>query len=97
MKDKEPGKYIVEVSDKNVLMIKDREWQYEVHLTDRLMQFAVDTLQLLMTLPLLKELNVIRYQLSKSATSIGANYEESQAGSYSEFRQRIQICLRVTL
>jgi len=32
--------------------------------------------------------------LSKSATSIGANYTESQAGSYAEFRQRIQICLR---
>jgi four helix bundle protein len=32
--------------------------------------------------------------LSKSATSIGANYEESQAASFPEFRQRINICLR---
>ena len=30
----------------------------------------------------------------RSATSIGANYEESQASSYAEFRHRIQICLR---
>ncbi|HDK27006.1 MAG TPA: four helix bundle protein, partial [Candidatus Atribacteria bacterium] len=32
------------------------------------------------------------YQLSKAATSIGANYTESQAGSTKEFYSRINIC-----
>jgi four helix bundle protein len=58
------------------------------------MQFAVDVMRFLNTLPNNKEFDVFRYQLSKSATSVGANYNESQAGSYAEFRQRIQICLR---
>ena len=37
---------------------------------------------------------MIKYQLSKSATSIGANYEESQTATYNEFIQRIRISLR---
>jgi four helix bundle protein len=64
------------------------------NLSDRLFNFALNTLKLLLKIPYRKEYEVLRYQLSKSATSIGANYEESQAGSYGEFKQRIQICLR---
>ena len=45
-------------------------------------------------IPYKREYDVFRNQLSKSVTSIGANYQESQAASYAEFRQRIQICLR---
>ena len=43
--------------------------------------FGVNCLKFLKTLPSSYELNVIKVQLSKSSTSIGANYEESQAGS----------------
>ena len=47
-----------------------------------------------MKLPNKKEFDVIRYQLSKSASSIGANYEESQASSEKEFVQKLRIALR---
>lgn len=41
------------------------------------------------------ELNVIKYQLTKSATSIGANYEEAQAGSSKlDFTNKVRISLR---
>jgi len=39
---------------------------------DRLLNFSVDILKFLKTIPYRKEYDVLRYQLSKSATSIGA-------------------------
>ena len=57
--------------------------------------FGVNCLKFLKTLPSSYELNVIKVQLSKSSTSIGANYEESQAGSSkADFRNKIRISLR---
>jgi four helix bundle protein len=50
-------------------------------LETRLFRFAVDVLRKLGELKVSRENDVIRYQLSKSATSAGANYRESQAGS----------------
>jgi len=67
---------------------------YKRDLEERLLEFAVDTIKFLKTLPYKREYNVLRTQLSKSSTSIGANYQESQAGTSKEFKQRIQICLR---
>ena len=63
-------------------------------LAERLLTFTVDIFKFLRTIPFNKEYDVFRYQLSKSASSIGANYEESQACSRKEFYQRINICLR---
>ena len=41
------------------------------------------------------EFKVIKYQLAKSSTSSGANYEESQAGSSrADFNNKIRIALR---
>ena len=74
--------------------IKEIEKNYSCDLRERLLHFAVDIIKFLFLLPLTKELEVFRFQLSKSGTSIGANYEESQAGTYNEFKNRIQICLR---
>ena len=46
-------------------------------------------------LPKTSEFNVIRYQLAKSSTSAGANYEESQAGSSkADFNNKVRISLR---
>lgn len=46
-------------------------------------------------LPDTPEYKTIRYQLSKSATSSGANYEESQAGSSKpDFTNKVRITLR---
>lgn len=64
-------------------------------LQKRLFDFAVRVLKFLPSLPKTPEFNVIRYQLSKSSTSSGANYEESQAGSSkADFNNKVRISLR---
>ena len=50
-------------------------------LEKRLFDFTVSVLKMLRKIKACKETDVIRYQLSKSATSTGANYREAQAGS----------------
>jgi four helix bundle protein len=60
-----------------------------------LFNFAVDILKFLTCLPKTIEFNVISYQLCKPATSSGANYEESQAGSSKDdFNNKVRISLR---
>ncbi len=67
----------------------------ENDLADRLFDFSVETIKFLRLLPHAQEYNVIRYQLTKSATSSGANYEESQAGiSKADFHNKILIALK---
>ena len=80
--------------ENHLLMVSDHGKKYEIDLKERLLQFAADIIKFLFLLPYVKEMEVFRFQLSKAGTSIGANYEESQAGTYNEFRSRIQICLR---
>ena len=64
-------------------------------LKDRLFVFAVRVIKFLQTLPLNTENKVIRYQLAKSATSAGANYEESQSGaSKADFIYKAEISLK---
>jgi len=67
----------------------------ENDLRERLFRFAVDVLKMLGTLKGGKEIEVIKYQLSKSATSSGANYEESQAAvSKADFINKVGISLK---
>ncbi len=74
--------------------MKEKGSKYAIDLKSRLFRFAVDTIKFLGTLPFKKEYDVFRYQLSKSATSMGANYEEAQgAFSKKEFASKIGICL----
>ncbi len=65
------------------------------NLEDRTFNFAVRVIQFLKSIKYSKENDVIKYQLAKAATSIGANYEESQ-GAYSkeDFKYKIGICFR---
>ncbi|MEN4761086.1 four helix bundle protein [Chryseobacterium sp. C39-AII1] len=64
-------------------------------LLTRTFTFGVDCLKFLRTLPNDPESKLVRFQLGKSATSIGANYEESQAGSSkADFRNKVKIALR---
>ena len=64
-------------------------------LLDRTFNFGVDVLKLIRRLPKDSEYNIIRYQLGKSATSVGANYEESQAGSsQADFKNKVRISLK---
>jgi four helix bundle protein len=76
------------------LLIKDISEKYETDLKQRIFDFAVNTLMFLMKLPHHRELDVIRYQLSKSSTSIGANFEEAQSTTMKEFVQKLRIALR---
>jgi four helix bundle protein len=64
-------------------------------LCDRLFDFAVRVIEFLKTLPYSPENKTLRTQLSKSACSSGANYEESQAGSSkADFSNKVKISLR---
>jgi len=64
-------------------------------LSKRLFTFSVKTIRFLRTLPYETEYKVIRYQLIKSATSTGANYEEAQAASSkADFHNKVKIALK---
>jgi four helix bundle protein len=75
--------------NKNIIEIKNRD------LAERLFLFAVRTIKFLRNLPNEPEFNNIRFQLSKSSTSSGANYEEAQ-GAYSrnDFIYKNEISLK---
>ena len=64
-------------------------------LVERTFQFAVAVIQLIKEIQYSKENDVIKTQLAKSATSIGANYEEAQgAFSKDDFKYKICICFK---
>ena len=64
-------------------------------LSNRLLRFAIDTIKLLRKLPNSEEYRIIKHQLIKSATSSGANYEESQGGSSkADFKHKVFISLK---
>ena len=59
------------------------------NLSKRLLLFSVRTIKYVRTLPKGHEYQVISYQLIKSSTSVGANYEEAQAGvSKADFQSK---------
>ena len=64
-------------------------------LKDRLFEFSIRIIKFLRQLPPEPEYKIIRYQLIKSSSSAGANYEEAQAGSSrADFTNKIRISLR---
>lgn len=64
-------------------------------LQERLFNFAVKVIKLIRLLPKGKEYDVISYQLIKSSTSSGANYDEAQAAvSKADFSNKIGISLK---
>lgn len=64
-------------------------------LCERLLEFSVRVIEFLKTIPYSPENKTIRAQLSKSACSSGANYEESQSGSSkADFTIKVRISLR---
>ncbi|MGY6743312.1 MAG: four helix bundle protein [Cecembia sp.] len=67
----------------------------ENDLLERTFNFGVRCLKLLRNLPNTSEFQIIKYQLGKSSTSVGANYEEAQAGSSkADFKNKIRIALK---
>ena len=64
-------------------------------LLNRTFLFDVAVIKFLRTLPDTSDLKIIKYQLVKAATSIGANYEEAQAGSSkADFINKVDISLK---
>jgi len=64
-------------------------------LNERLFNYACNVLKMLGKLGTGRETDVLKYQLSRSATSVGANYEEAQAAiTRAEFRMKILISLK---
>ena len=64
-------------------------------LEQRTFVFAVNIINLLKKVKPTKINDVVVYQLAKAATSVGANYEESQgAFSKDDFIYKISICFR---
>lgn len=67
----------------------------ENDLLKRTFNFGISCLKFLRKLESNPENNLIRFQLGKSCTSVGANYEESQAGSSkADFINKVKIALR---
>ena len=69
----------------------------ENDLLERTFNFSVNIAVFLRMLPYNEELKAMRYQLIRSAGSVGANYEEAQgASSKKDFLNKIRIVLRET-
>ena len=67
--------------------------QFAKELENRTRKFAVRIINLSTTLPNTTEGRIIRNQITKSGTSIGANYREAnRARSKADFKNKIAIC-----
>jgi len=71
--------------------MKNKEFANE--LEHRTRKFAVSIIKLSASLPKTPEGLVIRNQITKSGTSVGANYREAnRARSKADFKNKIKIC-----
>lgn len=67
--------------------------QFAKDLEKRTRQFAVKIIKISVKLPDTPEGRVVRNQLTKAGTSVGANYREAnRARSKADFRNKIKIC-----
>ncbi|MDE3090224.1 MAG: four helix bundle protein [Chloroflexota bacterium] len=67
--------------------------EFGEQLEKRTKQFAIRIIRLCCQLPKTPEANIVRSQLVRSSTSIGANYREANRSiSRADFRHRISIC-----
>ena len=75
--------------------VRDIENSYGSDLRQRFFSFAVEVFSFLKSIDSSRLYDVFRYQLSRSASARGANYEEAQgAFSKKEFASKIGICLK---
>jgi|SRR6056297_1752035 len=82
-------------SEECMSLVKDSGGETPYALADRLFAFAVKVIKQVRVLPKSKEYSVITYQIVKSSTSIGANYEEAQAGvSRADFGNKVGYSLK---
>ena len=87
----EPYKY--EFLDEFDIVEESDKLKFIRNLEERTIKFAINIIKLCAKLPNTTEGKLIRYQLSKSGTSIGANYREAnRARSKADFKSKIKIC-----
>ena len=71
--------------------MENKEFSKELEL--RTKKFAISIIRLSASLPQTVEAKVIRNQITKSGTSVGANYREAnRSRSKSDFSNKISIC-----
>ena len=67
--------------------------EFSKQLEDRTKKFAIRIIKLSIRLPNTPEGKVIKNQITKSGTSVGANYREAnRARSKADFKNKIKIC-----
>ena len=67
--------------------------EFSRELEKRTRKFAVNIIRLSVTLPNTPEAKVVRNQLTKCGTSVGANYREAnRSRSKADFKNKITIC-----
>ena len=67
--------------------------EFSKELEKRTKKFSVRIIRLSTTLPDIPEGRVVRNQITKAGTSVGANYREAnRARSKADFRNKIKIC-----
>ena len=67
--------------------------EFSKELEKRTRKFAVNIIRLAVTLPNTPEAKVVRNQLTKCGTSVGANYREAnRSRSKADFKNKIAIC-----
>jgi four helix bundle protein len=67
--------------------------EFSKKLEEKTKKFAISIIRLSTSLPVIPDGRVIRNQLTKSGTSIGANYREAnRARSKADFSNKIKIC-----
>jgi four helix bundle protein len=76
---------------------QNKEWEnrkgFAKELEKRTLKFAVSIIKLSARLPNTVEGKVVRNQVTKSGTSIGANYREAnRSRSRADFKNKIKIC-----
>jgi four helix bundle protein len=72
---------------------RDGRKEFAKELEKRTLEFAVSMIKLSARLPNTVEGKIVRNQITKSGTSIGANYREAnRSRSRADFKNKIKIC-----
>ncbi len=84
---------VPKMSTKDKERDKKNNKEFAKQLEKRRKRFAIRIIRLSTKLPNTPEVRVVRHQMTKSGTSVGANYREAnRARSKADFRNKIDIC-----
>jgi len=85
-------------NEDDIFEVRESDIKYRIRLDERLFNFAVNVIKILKTMKRSIETDIVRYQLTKSVNSAGANYEEAQAASSrANFKNKVDISLKEML